>query len=296
MKKLAFALAMILAAFISASAALPQEVRWGDEPRDIAKIDSLLTAMQTSGVTDPGKLMVTVSEAFIGTPYVAGTLEGEPETLTINTRALDCTTLVDLAAAIVSAHLDGGTSWTDVANRLREMRYRSGRVDGYPSRHHYVSDWITENTFRGTVQEVTAEAPSARRKPLSLDFMTRHRDKYPALADSAAYARMRSVESGLRGINASYIPKTDINSKATVAFMRDGDIAFITTSIPGLDVTHAGVIVKDAATGVPHLLHASSRAGRVILDSTPLQAYLARNKTVTGIRLVRLKSDASRRG
>ncbi|MCM1337815.1 MAG: DUF1460 domain-containing protein [Candidatus Amulumruptor caecigallinarius] len=283
---------------VSVAAALPQEVRWGDEARDIAKIDSLLRVLPDAGTAEPGALMVKVGESFIGTPYVAGTLEGSPdgdsaaegvaEALTINTGELDCTTFVELAAAVVGAYREGAASWTDVAERLRDMRYRGGKVDGYASRHHYVSDWITENTYRGSVKEVTPEAPNSRQKALSLDFMTRHRDKYPVLADSATFERMRSVERGLRGIKTYFIPKATLGSKDAMAFMRDGDIVFITTSIGGLDVTHAGIIVKDSTTGEPHMLHASTRAGKVILDPQPLHSYLARNKTATGIRLVRL--------
>ena len=39
---------------------------------------------------------------------------------------------------------------------------------------------------------------------------------------------------------------------------------------------------------VPYLLHASSKAGKVILDTTPLDRYLTQN-SLTGIRVIRLK-------
>lgn len=288
MKKFVTALVAMVFVWLGAAAALPQEVRWGNEAHDIAKIDSLVRALNAFCTTDPNKEVAMCAMGYGDTPYVAGTLEGEPEMLTITTEGFDCTTFVDLVAATASAVLDGGTSWTDVANRLREMRYRGGKVDGYASRHHYVSDWITENTYKGLIREVTDEAPTSRKKALTLNYMTKHRDKYPALADSATYEKMRDVESGLRGINTYYIPKAEVGSKENAAFMQDGDIAFITTSIPGLDVTHAGIIMKEPKTGEPHLFHASSRAGAVILDTTPLSSYLARQKTATGIRLVRL--------
>lgn len=69
--------------------------------------------------------------------------------------------------------------------------------------------------------------------------------------------------------------------------LRSGDIAFITTSIAGLDAIHAGIIIMDSK-GVPHLLHASSKAGKVIVDPIPLPTYLSRNKSATGLRVLRL--------
>lgn len=199
MKKIFAAITLLLAVAFTAAAALPQEIRWGNEERDIAKLDSVVASLRSSADADPNILTEKAARAFIATPYVAGTLEGASEALTINTGALDCTTFVELTAALAQTVREGGTSWHDVAAKLRDMRYRNGRIDGYASRLHYVSEWISDNVYRNQIREVTEEIPGSRRQAQSLNFMTRHRDKYPALADSATYARMRAVESGLRG-------------------------------------------------------------------------------------------------
>lgn len=61
----------------------------------------------------------------------------------------------------------------------------------------------------------------------------------------------------------------------------------ITTDIKNLDVTHIGIVVfRD---GKPHLLHASSKAGKVLIDPLPLENYVRRNKHNTGIRVIRMK-------
>lgn len=118
--------------------------------------------------------------------------------------------------------------------------------------------------------------------------MTTHRDKYPQLADSATYARIKDSERVLHRAKSYFIPKTAVSSREVRDFLADGDVVFITTSIEGLDVSHAGVIFKDEK-GVPHMLHASTTAGKVIEDPVALADYLARQKKATGIRIVRLR-------
>ncbi|KAA6304419.1 hypothetical protein EZS27_043932, partial [termite gut metagenome] len=38
---------------------------------------------------------------------------------------------------------------------LRQIRYRDGRMEGYTSRLHYVSDWINDNIRKGLIEDVT---------------------------------------------------------------------------------------------------------------------------------------------
>ena len=59
----------------------------------------------------------------------------------------------------------------------------------------------------------------------------------------------------------------------------------LTTNAQGLDVTHLGII--KLVNGVPHLMHASSKQKKVIIDDLPLADYLRRNRT-QGIRVIRL--------
>jgi len=40
--------------------------------------------------------------------------------------------------------------------------------------------------------------------------------------------------------------------------------------------------------GVPHLLHASMKAKKVIIDPRPLSEYLKNNRNLSGIRVIRL--------
>ncbi|MBD5257729.1 MAG: DUF1460 domain-containing protein [Barnesiella sp.] len=215
-----------------------------------------------------------------------GGLNGSDEVLTVNIDEVDCTTLIDYVAALALTGGEHRTSWRDFVYNLQRMRYRNGEVKGYPSRLHYISDWIVDNAHRGNLEEVTNRCDLATYEVKSLNFMSANRNLYPALADSANFAGIKEAESGYR--NHRYpIIKTQRVGNAAKNFLRTGDIVALCTTKKGLDVSHMGILFIDEKK-VPYLLHASSKAGKVILDTTPLEQYLTKNR-LAGIRVIRLK-------
>lgn len=208
------------------------------------------------------------------------------EILTVNINEVDCTTLIDYLSALALTGGEHRTSWRDFTYNLERMRYRGGEIKGYPSRLHYISDWIVDNTHRGNLEEVTGRCDLATYEVKSLNFMSVNRNLYPALADSANFAAIKETESGYR--NHRYpIIKTSRVGNAAKTFLRTGDIVALCTNKKGLDVSHMGILFIDEKK-VPYLLHASSKAGKVILDTTPLDQYLTKNR-LAGIRVIRLK-------
>jgi len=61
----------------------------------------------------------------------------------------------------------------------------------------------------------------------------------------------------------------------------NGDIIAVATDADGIDVSHAGIAVH-GPRGL-HLLHASSRAGKVVLSDITLYRYLRARRSRTGI-------------
>lgn len=264
-----------------AQCASPMGVRFHNETADTAAITQML--IETQGTTpSKGATMVEIATRFEGRPYVSGTLEGDPEMLTVNIDEFDCMTFVETVAAMTMTLDEHRTSWIDFIYNLEQLRYRGGRAGDYASRLHYFSDWVVDNTHRGNLREVSDRIGPKAYAVKTLDFMSSNADKYPALKDKAAVAAIRNTEIGYRMHRFPYIKTTDISK----AQLRDGDIIAITTSIKNLDVTHTGIVKM--MDGVPHLIHASSKAGKVVLDATPLQDYVRHNRTATGIRVVRL--------
>jgi len=228
---------------------------------------------------------------FIGRPYVAHTLEvADPERLVVNTRQLDCTTLVENVTALTLCVYRKRFTYSDFKKHLREIRYRGGKLNGYTSRLHYFTDWIDDNSRRGIVSEVSqTTAPFNAVQTVKVNYMSQHPQSYKALK---AHPEMVSViaaqEAALTGRTYRYIPKNDVaDNKAMRAAVHDGDIIAITCSKPGLDIAHLGFAVW-RSDGL-HLLNASQLHKKVVEEPMTLRQYLKKHPSHTGIRVVKIK-------
>lgn len=256
--------------------------------QDTTEINELLRKGYECGKTQGCALVSYYGHALLGRPYVAKTLEGETERLTIDIDELDCTTFIETLYALARTTLNGRYSWRDYAANLEDVRYRGGKMDGYASRLHYISEWAVDNKSRGNLVEVTPDLPGCRYEVKTLDFMTNHRDSYPALKDSATYARLREYEIGYRNHRIPYVPKSLLGSKDLKAMVEDGDFVALVTKTQGLDVSHMGVIVKDEAGDI-YLLNASSLGMKVQVEELDMLKMLRSRKSIIGIRVFRMK-------
>lgn len=272
---------------LSAQAFSMRDVEFHNEARDTVRINEILTEAVAANPTSTSECAAFIGQKFLGTPYVAHTLEGEEEKLRVNLDELDCTTFVETVAALALTATENRTSWRDFLHSLESLRYRNGEMDGYPSRLHYICDWVVNNTYRGNLRDVTPLFDTPRYAVKTIDFMSAHRDKYPALADSANYARIRSIESGYYSHRFPYLNASQVRNKNFAYLFHSGDIVALTSTLKDLDVTHMGMIIVQE--GVPHLLHASSSLGRVTLSEEPLHEFLRRNRQFTGVRILRLR-------
>lgn len=263
-------------------------VRFGNETTDTTAINRLLSEIIAAGIEEPSARTAFAAQKFLGVPYQGHTLEGDVEELTVRLDSLDCTTFVETAMALSFTAAERRSSWRDFVYNLERLRYRNGHVNGYPSRLHYVSDWATDNAHRGNFEEVTDRIPGCYHVVRTLDYMTTHRNAYPALTDSANFAAIKHVEAGYRSHRFPCIKNTVLGRHEVADALRTGDVVGLVTKMNGLDVVHMGMIIKDDA-GVPHLLHASLAEGRVVLSKGSLADYFKRNPKMLGLRVFRLK-------
>ena len=227
---------------------------------------------------------------FMGRPYVAHTLEvGDEETLVVNTRQLDCTTLVETVTALTLCAYRNLYTWRDYLNALVAMRYRQGIIDGYPSRIHYFTDWIVENTQAGIVSEIQEPIPPfTATQTVRVDYMSSHPEAYKALREHPEFVpRIAEMEKRVSGLQFRYIPKAAVKDGAALQeSVKDGDIIAITCNKPGLDIAHLGFAVwhKDGL----HLLNASQLHKKVVDEPMLLGQYLSKHPSHTGIRIIRI--------
>ena len=227
---------------------------------------------------------------FIGRPYVAHTLEKDgDERLVVNTRQLDCTTLVETVTALTLCACSGERTFAAFRKRLQRMRYHDGVIDRYPSRIHYFTDWIVSNAKVGIVSEIQKPNPPFMSvQTVSVNYMSQHPQSYQALKAHPEYVpEIRRMEQRITGMKFRYIPKAKVrNTKVMREAIHDGDIIAITCKKAGLDIAHLGFAVwkKDGL----HLLNASQLHKKVVEEPMTLYEYLQKHPSHTGIRIIRI--------
>lgn len=235
-------------------------------------------------------LPVFFAEKFLGRPYVAHTLEvNDREQLVVNTRQLDCTTLVENVVALTCAIKRGKGTYKDYLYYLYIIRYRKGRNAGYVSRLHYFSEWIDDNTEKGIVEERQwPNPPFSAVQTIRLGYMSSHPGSYKALRNNPHLVdEIYKTEQNYLNRKYRYIPKSAVNNTAAMRkAVNNGDIIAITCKKKGLDIAHLGIAVwkKDGL----HLLNASQIHKKVVLEPMTLGKYLSKHPSHTGIRIIKI--------
>ncbi len=255
---------------------------------DSILVTSLLEG--AAGLPATANPITYLARELIGVPYVAHTLEtNRVERLVVNLREMDCTTYVENVVALYMCVRRGERTFGAFCDHLRSVRYRQGRQPHYLDRLHYFTDWVDDNASMGICREIQSpDPPFTSVQEISLGYMSSHPDRYRALRENPGYLPgIRRMEKAFDGKSRRYIPKSLVGDSAMLrGVIMDGDIIATTTSVGGLDVHHLGIAVWHD-DGL-HMLNASSLRGKVVEESMTLHEYLARQGTMTGIRVIRL--------
>ncbi len=239
-----------------------------------------------------GEAIVQLAETFVGTTYEPATLEVMgPERLVINFRELDCVTLVETVLALtrfvreqgVESLADPPAARAAYESHLTALRYRGGRLDGYASRLHYFSEWLSDNEAKGLVRITTGDLePAADPEPVR--FMSEHPNAYWQMADAGVREAIAAMEARLGGDpGRAYVPQDRIAEVA--GRIRNGDVIAATSTVEGLDVAHTGLAVwRDGAL---HLLHAPLVGSSVEISERPLAERILSIGSQDGIMVAR---------
>jgi hypothetical protein len=233
------------------------------------------------------EVIVEMGKSFLGTEYVAHTLEKEgDEQLVINLTALDCTTFLENALTLSRCIKKDKTTFEDYQNELTFVRYRDGKINKYPSRLHYFSDWIYNNQKKGIVKDITEEIGG---KPIKFDvnFMSNNPKYYKQLQENPEFIpiiKKQEEEINLR--QYYYIPENDIEKLESK--IKTGDLVALTTPEEGLDIGHVGIAIK-MENGRIYFLHAPLVGSKVQITESPLSDYVIKNKKRNGINVLRVE-------
>jgi hypothetical protein len=231
-----------------------------------------------------GDVVVEMGKSFLGTDYVANTLEqpGE-ERLVINLRGLDCVSFYENTLVFARCIKMNKTTFDDYQGELQFIRYRAGVIEGYPSRLHYTSDYFFDNETKKTLKVVTKSIGGVRYEK-TIDFMSTHPESYHQLSEHPEFLPViRAQEEAITRRTLYHVPTKIVPKVASK--IHDGDILAITTDIPGMDISHTGIALWQ--NGKLHLLHAPLSGSKVQITERPLAEYLAASQKRLGIMVAR---------
>ena len=278
---------VVMCALLAGISFCSQAVERGDvrySQRDVDKFEEVMALTSGDREAPMSELVVKIAKHFIGAPYVAGTLEVEPEQLTVNMAETDCILFVEMCVALALTAKDAEPSFDRYLDNLAGLRYRDGIVDGYTSRLHYTSEWIAQGEKRDIFKEVTSEC-GGRPIAQKFNFMSTHPASYKQLKDSPDdVAKMRRIEQALEAKDYCYIPKADL--PRCIKDIRSGDLIAFCSTVAGLDIAHIGIALRDGDNLT--FIHASTAAKKVIINPQPLVTYINGVKSQSGLRVIRL--------
>lgn len=255
------------------------------QPEDIARFERVVQYAKQQNFSDRpiGEIVQAIAGNFLGKPYAEGLLDKSGgEKLVITLDKFDCVLFVETVLAIARGVAVKDYEYQNFVGRIESQRYLNGKINGYCSRLHYFSEWINDNHKRQTVDNITAKLGGV---PMDkkLNFMSQHRSSYPQMKeDEATYQCMVGVETKLAKSTVNYIPTNQI--KSVYSQLQPGDIVAVATDVKGLDVTHTGLVYRNADGNIG-LIHASP-AGQVTV-AYDLHRYISRVESAIGIVVAR---------
>lgn len=231
-----------------------------------------------------GERIIKIGMEFIGTQYIGGTLDSSgAEICRVDLKHLDCVTFFENVLAISKAIANDKCNMKEIISNVTYTRYRSGKLNGYTSRLHYTSDWISDNIQKKVVNDITKDI-GGEILNVKVGFMSQNPKYYDALKkDSSLIPKIKKIEEQINSKKHYYIPKEKL--KSFEKKIKSGDIIAIAMNEKGLDYAHTGLAYIDEK-GVLRFLHASSQKKKVIVDDA-LYDYLISVKKDIGITVLR---------
>jgi hypothetical protein len=228
-----------------------------------------------------GDLVGAIAKSLIDTPYVGWTLErnADREFCFVTLEGLDCVTLFEsslgMARMLKRWTRDVASKATpnvrirrplpsDLVEEIAFTRYRGGKVGDYSSRLHYTTDWIHDNVEKGVVESLAESLKGSKKLGKTIDFMSSHPDTYRQLkAHPELLPRIKDLERAISQRDTFFVPTASLAAQETK--LKTGDIVGLVTTLPGMDIAHTGLIIREGASA--RFLHASSTQKKVVLDA-----------------------------
>lgn len=254
--------------------------------QDTLLVMQLLEAFNEQG-GDPSTKVGPIAERLVGADFAQVNMTDTIAEPVIRLDGFDELSFLNTVTALARlSTTPGHKRLREYSDELTNISCRRGECSGFSSRMLYGADWALDNKARNNVKELT-ESYSDNFKTKSLDWVTRHRDRYAALGDSANYEDQRMVEMGFRTHKIPHMRRESTEWKDVAADLRDGDILMLLTPEQTTDTYEIGILRK-REDGF-HFIHPSEAEGKVVEEKETIGRYIKRNaKKIYGYRWLRL--------
>lgn len=234
---------------------------------DTVKVSELLRKTAEHGGTF-GERCVFVAKELAGTPWAPPADNDAQGTIVINLHGFDRIGFINTVLSMAQASMQKLPRVKEYERFYEQYSRCKGQDDGFASQLFYGSEWIVDNVYRGNIKEMTEYVSGGGFKTKTLDYMTRHKDEFPALSDQATYDKVRMNEMGYRSHRIPHLKKQSVGNKPLHELMLDGDIILMLSPEIDKDIYDIGIV--EMIEGEPHLIHISHDNGLVTADPYPL--------------------------
>lgn len=242
------------------------------EPRihcqeDTLKVSRILGALDGKD-KEFGTRIVAAAKELEGTSWAESPDNDSIGTIVIDLHGFDRLDFANIVLALAKTSLEKVPRVSEFERHLESVSRRKGEDNGFSSKLFYGADWVVDNVYRGNIKEMTEYLGGGGVKTKTLDYLTRHRDEYPALKNADVYDKVRMMEMGYRSHRIPHIKKQTSSNKGLHELMKDGDIIMMLS--PEMDYDVYDVCFVEMREGEPYLIHISHENGKVVSDPYPM--------------------------
>lgn len=215
-----------------------------------------------------GSRIVEAAKCLRGVPLASAADNDAAGTLVVRLDSLNQREF--MYAAIAAAKTAELTSPTlrDFEKNLENISRKKGTDEGFASQFLYGADWIVDNVYRGNLKEMTDYLDGGGFRTKTLDYVSRHPERFPAMADPETADKIKVMEYGYRSHRIPHLKKQSIGNKNVKELMQNGDVIILNSPESDFDIYDIGIVSIE--NGEPTLIHISKEKGAVALDPYPL--------------------------
>ena len=235
-------------------------------PADSAKVINLIS--KAKSIDNYGERIAIVAKNLEGTPFARAADNNKEGTIVVRLDSLNQRELIYLSMAIAKTANLTVASLKEFEKNLEDISRKKGKDEGFPSQFLYGSDWIVDNVYRGNLKEMTEYLEGGSYRTKTLDYVTRHPEEFPAMADSIVKEKVKIVEFGFRSHRIPHLKKQSIGNKNVKELMKPGDIIIMSPIEGDFDIYDIGIVTMENSE--PVLIHIPRDKAEVVVDPFPI--------------------------